>query len=149
MRVLLDIIREAIQDSDSKVDDRLEDAKISVLKDSIGKFYPDVISKAMVIGTKSSGFSIVGSQAFPKSIATSRVIGNDMENLKKELKKSGDFEATCNKSFLQLGVNFYYLKEKVSCTLIFNFNTYRLTLNILSSNNKELLDRINDLFHQK
>lgn len=149
MRALLDIIREAIQDSDSKVDDRLEDAKISVLKDCIGKFYPEVISKAIVVSTKPSGFCIVGYQAYPKSVVSSRVIGYDLEKLKKELKNFGDFEVTCNKSFLQLGVEFKYLKENVICNLSFNFHTYKLHLNLMCNDNKELLDRINTIFHQK
>lgn len=149
MKSLADIIHEAIHDSDDKVDDRLDDAKISVLKDSIGKFFPEIISKAMIIDTKPSGYCIVGSQTFPKSIVTSRAIGNDLEKLKKELEKSGDFEVTINKSFLQLGIEFKYLREHIICNLSFNFNTYKLTLNILSNDNKELLNRINNIFHQK
>lgn len=147
MKSLADIIHEAIQDSDSRVDDRLEDAKISVLKDSIGKFFPDIITKAVVVDT--NGFCIVGSQIYTKNITTNRAIGYDLEKLKKELQNSGDFEVTYNKYFLQLSVEFKYLKEKVYCNFFFNFNTYRLTLNILSNDNKELLNRINNIFHQK
>lgn len=149
MKSLADIIYEAIHDSDDRVDDRLEDAKISILKDSIEKFFPEVISKAMVIDTKPSGFCIVGSQTYTKNIATNRAIGSDLEKLKKELQNSGDFEVTINKSFLQLNAEFKYLEERVYCNLIFNFNTYKLTLNVLSNDNKELLNRINDIFHQK
>jgi len=147
MRTLLEVIYEAIQDNDSKVKDRVEDVKISTLRDNIKKYFPDILNKVSVVKSKAGVTCLVGSCGpfnHPQ-----RDLKFKLDELTTDMEKTGSFNGTFNDSFLQLCMNFHYHDDEVICNLIFSRNTKMLMLNVYCHDDEKKLDKINDILHQK
>ena len=138
---------EAIQDNDSKVNDRLEDAKINTLRDNIKKYFPDILTKASVVKSK-AGVACLAGSCGPFN-HPQHDLKFKLNELTSDMEKAGRFSGTFNDSFLQLGINFHYHNDEVICNLIFSRNTRMLMLNLYCHDDEKKLDKINDILHQK